>query len=257
MTKQYYELNDSQWEITAVFLNTERKRKLNLRDVVNAILYIDRTGCQWRNLPPNFPHWRAVNYYFERWKVDGTVLRINDYVNELDRIRESREAQPSLLCIDSQSVKLAPMIYEERGIDANKKVNGRKRQFLVDSGGRTMRVKVHPANVADGYGGIPLLGEMNTFDNRLEKIMGDASYNGVFAKKSAEKGIVFEKSSRAESAIGFVPEAKRWVVERTIAMTNFFRRVVKDYEHTTLSSETWLIFSNITIMLQRLSPNSI
>ena len=254
MTKQFKELTDTQWDAISPYLNLKRKRKVKLRSVIDALLYIVRAGCQWRNLPANFPKWRAVNYYFECWKKDGTLVRMNDQLNKLDRIQVDRFATPSLMCVDSQSVKLSPLIYEDRGIDNNKKVNGRKRQLLVDTGGRIWRVLVHAANRHDGPGGSPLLDDLSTFDIRLEKILGDDAYMGVFAKKAHEKGLVFERASRPESVKGFVPIAKRWVVERTIAWTNFFRRVVKDYEYTIQSSATWVILANMTIMLQRLCP---
>jgi transposase len=256
MTKQFKELTDSQWDAISPFLDIKRKRKLSLRSVVNALLYLVRTGCQWRNLPDKYPNWRAVNYYFERWKQDGTLILMNDQLNKLDRLRSDRSASPSLMCVDSQSVKLSPMIYEDRGLDNHKKVNGRKRQLLVDTGGRLWRVIVHAANRHDGPAGSELLEDTGAFGERLEKILGDDAYSGQFAKKAQEKGFVFEKASRAESAKGFVPVAKRWVVERTIAWTNFFRRIVKDYEYTVLSSATWLILANLTIMLQRIPhPN--
>ncbi len=194
----------------------------------------------------------ATKYYFEQWKVDGRLGFINDRLNQVDRLLEDRAAFPSLMCIDSQSVKLSPMIFEDRGIDANKKVNGRKRQLLVDTGGRIWRVYVHAAHQHDGPSGSLLFEDSSSFDHRLEKILGDDAYRGVFAQKVAEKGFVFEKASRPESVKGFVPIAKRWVVERTIAWTNFFRRIVKDYEYSTLSSETWIILANLTIVLQRI-----
>lgn len=252
MTKQYEELTNTQWAAISPFLNLKRKRRINLRAVVNALMYITRTGCQWRNLPVNFPNWRAVNYYFERWKRDGTLLSMNDTLNMNDRVCEGREATPSLLCVDSQSVRLSPMIFEDRGIDNNKKVNGRKRQILVDAGGRLWRAVVHAANRHDGPGGKPLLGQTSAFDGRLERILGDDAYNGVFAEAARQRGLVFERASRPESAKGFVPIAMRWVVERTISWTNVFRRIVKDYEYSVESSETWLILANMTIMLQRI-----
>lgn len=252
MTKQFEELTDSQWDAISPFLNVRRKRKLNLREVVNALLYMVRSGCQWRNLPSNYPHWRAVNYYFERWKVDGTILRMNDKLNMLDRVRAERSATPSLVCVDSQSVKLSPMIYEDRGVDNHKRVNGRKRQLLVDTSGRLWRAFVHAANHNDGSAGCALLNDTKSFDKDLKKILGDGAYVGIFAQKAQQQGLVFERASRPESARGFVPIAKRWVVERSIAWTNFFRRIVKDYEYTVQSSASWLILANLTIMLQRL-----
>ncbi len=251
MTKQFKELTDSQWAAISPYLNVQRKRRHDLRQIMNALLYMVRTGCQWRNLPPNYPPHRAVNYYFEQWKRYGILLKINDKLNMLDRIRSERPILPSLLCVDSQSVKLTPMIFEDRGIDNNKKINGRKRQILVDTEGRLWRAHVHAANLHDGPAGSDLLKDTKSFDKHLKKILGDDAYKGVFAQKSKERGIIFERASRPESAKGFMPIAKRWVVERTIAWTNFFRRIVKDYENTTQSSVAWLLFDNITIMLQR------
>lgn len=152
------------------------------------------------------------------------------------RINVHRDMNPSILCIDSQSVKLSPMICEVRGTDANKKVNGRKRQVLVDSEGRICFVHVHAANQADGPASLSLMADIICQDERLVKIYGDQAYNGVFADEIKKHGIDFEKASRPESATGFVPVAKRWVVERTFAWTNFFRRIVKDYEYTVSSS---------------------
>ena len=254
MTKQFTKLTDYQWAAISPFLPLKRKRKLDLCDVMNAILWLLRTGCQWRNLPAEFPHWQAVYYYFDRWKTDGTLERINRELNQLDRKREKREAYPSVFCIDSQSVKLAPMICEYRGLDAHKKVNGRKREFLVDTGGRLWAAHVHAANEADGPAALPLVSDILWYGDRVEKVFGDQAYGGVFAKELAKWGIDFERASRPESAKGFVPVAKRWVVERSIAWTNFFLRIVKDYEYTLSSSVGWLLLANIQIMLQRIEP---
>jgi transposase len=251
MTKKFEELTDSQWCQISVFFNTKRKRKNSLRDVVNALLYMVRTGCQWRNLPSSYPHWRAVNYYFEQWKRDGTIQNINDALNQQDRIKSGKDAAPTLMCIDSQSVKLSPMIYEHRGIDANKKVNGRKRQFLVDSDGRIWDVLVHAANTHDGTGSCAILSCLKRIGQRVEKIVGDAAYKKTFAEKVEESGCTFECGSKPESRKGFVPIAHRWVVERTISWTNFFRRIVKDYEYTLQSSKSWVILANIAIIFNR------
>ena len=178
MTKKFTELTDSQWAAISPFFNLKRKRRHDLRTVMNALLYMVRAGCQWRNLPQNFPPWRAVNYYFEQWKVDGRLGFINDRLNQVDRLLEDRAAFPSLMCIYSQSVQLSPMIFEDRGIDANKKVNGRKRQLLVDTGGRIWRVYVHAAHQHDGPSGSLLFEDSSSFDHRLEKILGDDAYRG-------------------------------------------------------------------------------
>lgn len=146
------------------------------------------------------------------------------------------------------------MIYENRGLDANKKVNGRKRQLLVDSGGRLWFAHVHAANHPDGSAALAFLPDIICQDERLTRIYGDQAYNGIFAKEIEKLGIDFEKASKPESSRGFVPVAKRWVVERTISWSNFFRRIVKDYEYTTSSATGWLYLVNIQVMLQRIYP---
>jgi transposase len=179
-----------------------------------------------------------------------SIIGIRDILN---CTRSEQSAYPSVLCLDSQSIKLAPMIFEVRGIGSNKKVNGRKRQVLVDCDGRLWRVCVHAANEHDGPAGCALLKDTSFFDKYVKKILGDQAYKGAFAKYAGEKGFIFECATRPESAKGFVPIAKRWVVERSIAWTNFFRRIVKDYEYTVQSSVNWLILANMTIMLQRIN----
>jgi transposase len=223
---------------------------------MDALLYILRTGCQWRNLPSCFPHWQAVYWYFSQWKRQNIIEQINRALNQMDRINVDRDKNPSILCIDSQSVKLSPMICELRGTDANKKVNGRKRQVLVDSEGRIWFAHIHAANQADGPASLAFMADLTCQDERLVKIYGDQAYNGVFADEIRKIGVDFEKASKPESTSGFIPVAKRWVVERTFAWTNFFRRIVKDYEYTVSSSVSWLFLANIQLMLQRIKPIS-
>lgn len=149
------------------------------------------------------------------------------------------------------------MICEYRGLDTHKRVNGRKRQLVVDTQGRLWAADVHAAHQADGPAAVPLIGTILwAAGERLEKVYGDQAYNGVFAQALAGWSIDFEKASRPETARSFVPVAKRWVVERSIAWTNWFRRLVKDYEYTVSSSVNWLYLANIQLMLQRiLAPN--
>ena len=136
MTKQWTPLTDPQWAAISPFFNLKRKRKHQIRHIVNCLLWLLRTGTQWRNLPDCWPPWQAVYYYFNRWKQEGIFEQINAALNELDRLAQDRQALPSAVCVDSQSVKLAPMILEKRGLDIHKRVNGRKRQLLVDTQGR-------------------------------------------------------------------------------------------------------------------------
>jgi len=133
---EFTPLTDSQWLIIKQFLDVNRKRKLSLRLIFNAILYITQNGQQWRSLAQTkFPHWRAVYYYFDQWKKNDTFNKINLALNQIERLNIGRFPLPSPGLADSQSVKLTPMIYEHRGLDANKKINGRKRQIFTDTRG--------------------------------------------------------------------------------------------------------------------------
>ena len=182
MCTQYERMTDAQWEVIKPFVNWQRKRKYNLRDIFDAILYITRGGNQWRNLPKDiFPKWESVYYYFRKWKNDGTIEKINLAINKLERLKVGREASPSLCFADSQSVKLAPMISYERGLDGNKKVNGRKRHILTDTLGRIYRVHVHAANRHDSPQGVHLLEDIDKQLMRLECIMADKTYQAAIS----------------------------------------------------------------------------
>jgi putative transposase len=253
MQIQFTELTDSQWDIVKTFLPHERKRKYCLRSVVNAIFWIHRTGCQWRNLSSQFPPWKSVYYYFSCWTTDGTWHRLNEGLVDLERYCHSKKPTASLVCIDSQSVKAGPFISEERGIDGNKKVNGRKRHILVDTLGLILGVVVTAANEADGIAGIKLLERCTHQFGRLKKILTDGVYSGTFATFATnELGVEVEISSRPPTAKGFVPVKKRWVNERTFGWFNFFRRLDKDHEKTTKSSESMILLANIQVLVGRI-----
>jgi transposase len=258
MVEQYNPLSDSQWEGIKNFLNTERKRKIDLREVVDAIRYIVRCGIQWRALPSYYPKWKSVYYYFCKWEADGTIMRINTWVNAQDRKNTDREEKPSLILIDSQSVKLVPMIRQDRGFDVNKKVNGRKRQFLVGTGGRIWDACAHAANVYDADGASLLLDpiHMAYWDERCKKVLTDTHYRGTFSVMLADEKegkIAFEISAKLSDKPGFEVLPIRWAVERTISWTNFYRRLVKDFERTVENSAAWVIWANISLMLNRMT----
>lgn len=127
-----------------------RKRKYDLRDILNAIFRILRTGLQWRNLDNKYPPWESVYYYFRTWNSKGILSKINSALNKLERTKQGKEETPSLVCIDSQSIKATPFISQDKGIDGNKRVNGRKRHIMVDTFGLVWSVIVHAANIHDG-----------------------------------------------------------------------------------------------------------
>ena len=149
MVDGYQPLTDSQWQVIHPLLPVHGNRRLCWRRVVDAVRYICRTGCQWRALPAAFPAWTAVYYYFRRWQA-AVWARLNEVLNRADRLAANRAATPSLVCVDSQSIKLAPRIFEHRGTDGGKCVNGRKRQIVTDVEGCIFACYVHAANGHDG-----------------------------------------------------------------------------------------------------------
>ena len=253
MQTHFCELTDSQWQVIQEFLPVQNTKIHSLRTITNAILWLVRSGSQWRNLESKYPKWQSVYYHFYRWSRNGTLEKINRALNSRIRLQAGRAALPSLMCIDSQSVKLAPFIGQHRGLDANKKVNGRKRQAAVDTLGLLWAVDVHAAHQADSRAGCRLWWKLMPACQRLEKVLIDSSYQGVFTQVAHFLGVATEIAARPESVQGFVPIKQRWVVERTFAWSNFFRRIVKDYEYTKESSEAMLLLANMTITLNRLA----
>jgi putative transposase len=253
MVAKFEDLTDAQWDAIKEHLPVQRLRKHDLRVMMNAIFWVLRVGAQWRNLDSRFPKWTAVYYYFRAWPKNGTIEKLNASLNEMERKKHEKEATPSLVCVDSQSVKLAAMIFEDRGTDGGKKVNGRKRQVMVDTLGLVHGASVHAANLSDTIMGCQLFEKVKVQFTRLKKILVDASYQGTFVNEAKlQLDVDVEISSRPPTVKGFVPLAKRWVSERTFGWTNFFRRVTKDYEHTTKSAETMILLMNCAIILNRI-----
>jgi len=254
MVESYQPLTDSQWQVMARRLPVHRKRRHCLRQILDAVRYICRTGCQWRCLPGCFPPWSAVYYYFRRWQRTGLWQTLNEVVNQADRVAAGRAPTPSLVCLDSQSVRLAPRIFEHRGLDGGKHVNGRKRQIITDVEGRILACRVHAANGHDGVEALALLPARPRWGQRLRTVVTDKGYRGRFARHLSRLGLAHQVGSRPPTARGFVTVTKRWVVERTFAWLTGFRRLVIDYEFTPRSHETWLLVANLSLCLSRLAP---
>lgn len=252
MANQFKELSDSQWDEVKIFFDTGRKRKHCLRAILNAIFWLLRTGAPYRYLESSYPKWQIVYYYFTKWNTDGSLDAMNEWLNHLERAASNREKTPSLMAADSQSAKLAPFLDKERGTDANKKVNGRKRQILVDTLGLVWAAVVHAANIADTKGGTPLLEDVKDKVPRLKKILIDHAYKGTFSAAAGQiLGVETEVAAKPESTKGFIPIAKRWVVERTFAWLNFYRRLSKDYEQNPENSAAWIFWANSWLILER------
>jgi putative transposase len=232
---------------------------VDIREVLNAIFYLNRTGCQWRALPHDFPHYTTVYYYYKQWREDGTWDKLLCLLREQVRQSAGKEPTPSMVIIDSQSVKTAGL-GGEHGIDGNKKVNGRKRHILVDTLGLVVAVLVTSAAVLDGQAAPTLMEQLQQAEfPRLEKVLGDNAYGkcGFPGWVNQHGYYVLEISDKAPDQVGFKVIRWRWVVERTFAWLGRCRRHSKDYEKLTASSRAMLQVSSIGFLLNRIKPKQI
>lgn len=255
MQTKFTELTDSQWQYIEKILEKEqgkRKRHHDLRKILNAILWITRTGVQWRNLESKYPNWHIVYYYFAKWQRAGILKKILSCIVIAERVRNGRAPKASRVAIDSQSVKKVSFISMDTGIDGGKKVNGRKRHIAVDSLGLPIAISVTSAQVHDGQGGFELLWQLEQSCDRLSLICADMAYRGEFTDvvENIYKWKI-EIAQKPESQQGFVPQKGRWQVERSIAWLNFFRRLAKDYERTVDSAIAFIQLAFCSIILAR------
>lgn len=255
MQTKFTELTDSQWQCIEKILEKEqgkRKRRHDLRRIMNAIFWITRTGVQWRNLDSKYPCWSIVYYYFNKWKRMNILKKLLSNFVKAERVRNGRQAEASRVAIDSQSVKKVSFIHLDTGIDGGKKVNGRKRHLVVDSLGLPIGISVTSAQVHDGQGGFELLWQVDESSDRLQIICADLAYRGEFSEvvENIYKWKI-EITQKPESAQGFVPQKGRWQVERSISWLSFFRRLAKDYERTTASAVAFIQLAFCSIILAR------
>lgn len=230
-----------------------RPRTLSLRQVLNAVFYILKTGCQWRQLPREFPPWNAVYYYFRRWRCDDTWVRIHERLRARLRQRLGRHKHPSAGCLDSQSVK-GTATPGARGYDAGKKINGRKRHLLVDTLGLVLMVLVTAASVQDRDGARQLLRCLPGPCKKLRTIWVDGGYAGRLVQwVGAHFRFRLSVVLRPKESRRFVLLPRRWVVERTFSWLNHSRRLSKDYERLMPTSETWIYLTMIKLMANRLA----
>lgn len=255
------DLSDEQWAlIEKQDINKHwgpgRPMQLNLRAVINAILYVLRTGSGWRYLPKDYPNHNSVYYHYHKWCRKGTWEKVNTALREEVRQEAGREAQPSLAIIDSQSVKTTE-VGGEHGFDGGKKVNGRKRHILVDTMGNLLKVVAHAANIGERAGAEQVLLRVpEPLWTRLAKLLADGGYEGAafqtWVRQTFE--VELEISLRPRDTKGFVLVPIRWVVERTFAWLGRYRRLSKDYERLTENSEGMVYLASINRLLRRLAP---
>ena len=247
---------DDQWKVIEPMLPppapTGRPRT-PLRLVLDAILYVVKSGCQWNMLPKSFPPYKTVFHFFRAWVRGGILADIHNRLRAHAREREGRRSRPTAGIVDSQTVRSAGLAVES-GYDAGKKTKGRKRFIMVDTLGHLIAVMVTPADVQERQGGIELLKGALPYHAWLRKIWVDGGYSGEdFANQVREMRpkLDVEVVKRSDKAEGFEVLPRRWVVERTFGWLMQCRRLVRDYERTVESAVGWIHVAMIRIMLRR------
>jgi transposase len=252
------DMTDAEWALIARQLPPRRRlgrpREVDLRTVLQAILYILSTGCQWRALPKEFPPYSTVQRYFYAWRDTGRWQKIVTALVRRARRKLGRRPRPTAAVVDSQS---APTTQAggPRGYDAGKRIYGRKRHIVTDTNGLLLAVHVHPANVQDCHGAVPLLERLRLRFPKLRHVFADRVYRGnqLVTALSHCGPWTIEIVKRPQGVKGFQLLPRRWVVERTFAWFGRCRRLAKDFEGSANTEAAWLLVAHLRLLTRRLA----
>ncbi|MEU7731300.1 IS5 family transposase [Streptomyces sp. NPDC040724] len=229
----------------------------DLRSLLDAVLYVNRTGIPWRYLPHDYPHWNTVYAYFARWQEEGVFDQLNTLLRRQVRRQEGREEEPTACVIDSQSIKTSTNVpAREQGIDAGKKIVGRKRSIVIDTVGLLLAVVVTAASVQDSIAGQTLIEKVAADHPTVRKTWVDGGYRQHLVEHAATLGIDMHIVRRDPTTRGFSVLPRRWTVERTLGWLMNHRRLARDYEAHSHRSEAMIHLAMINLMTRRLTAES-
>ncbi|WP_328460648.1 IS5 family transposase [Actinoplanes sp. NBC_00393] len=261
------DVTDAQWDLIGPFLQAWQAKRVSvtgqqgggyeLREIVNAILYQTRTGCQWAYLPHDLPPKSATYYYFALWRDDGTDQAIHDLLRCQAREKAGRAEDPSAVVLDTQSLRAANHVpAATTGKDAGKKVPGRKRGLAVDALGLIIAVVVTAASISDNVLGIKLLDKIAEHTPTVTRAWVDAGFQQDFALHGAVLGVDVEVVKRSDTTAGFVPVKKRWIVEQVNGTLMLHRRLTREYESRPESSVSRTLWASMANIVRRLTGTS-